>query len=98
VVVAASSGISPPRQYGCDPRGLDHAASIATRGSSWAPSEERVAVDVEGARLVLTGCLGEGVDGRSDRHTDESDVFEHLLPARTGQPAGYSAGPEIDVA
>ena len=34
----------------------------------------------------------------ADLDVDESRFFEHLLPARTGQPAGDSAGPEVDVA
>ena len=31
-------------------------------------------------------------------HVGESCLLEHLLPARTGQPAGDSAGPQVDVA
>jgi hypothetical protein len=60
-------------------------------------SEECVSVDVEGACLLLPGGTGERVDWFADLNVDEAGVFEHLLPARTGQPAGDSAGPEIDV-
>ena len=28
----------------------------------------------------------------------EASLFEHVLPARTGQPTRDSAGPEVDVA
>src|SRR5436190_21508277 len=69
-----------------------------TRVGSTAACQERVAVYVEGAGLLFTGCVGEGVDGRSDGHIGKSGLFEHLLPARTGQPACDSAGPEVDVA
>ena len=33
----------------------------------------------------------------SDLDVAETGVLEHLLPARTGQPSGDSAGPEVDV-
>ena len=61
------------------------------------PREERVPVDVVGTRLFFAGRAREGVDWWADLYSDEPHVFEHLLPARTGQPAGNSAGPEIDV-
>src|SRR5689334_22699709 len=70
----------------------------ARRACSTLAGEERVAVYVEGTGLLFTGCVGEGVDWRPDSHVDKSDLFEHLLPARTGQPACDSAGPKIDVA
>jgi hypothetical protein len=59
--------------------------------------EERVPVDVVGTSFVLTRGASERVDGRSDPNVGEADVFEHLSPARTGQPAGYSTGPQVDI-
>ena len=59
--------------------------------------EKRVAVDVEGTRLRFAGRTRESVDWCPDLHCFEARVFEHLVPARTGQPAGNSAGPEVDV-
>ena len=38
-------------------------------------------------------CPAEGVGRLADLHVDEPDLFEHLLPARTGQPSGNSTGP-----
>ena len=35
---------------------------------------------------------------RFDLHLVEAGLFEHRLPARTGQPACDSTGPEVDVA
>jgi hypothetical protein len=63
----------------------------------WSVSEERVAVDVEGACFVLAGRAEERVDRWADFDFGEACLFEHLLPARTGQPAGDSPGPEVDV-
>ena len=61
-------------------------------------SQECVAVDIESACLVFPCRTGKRVDGFANLHVDEPGVFEHLLPARTGQPAGDSAGPKVDVA
>jgi hypothetical protein len=60
--------------------------------------EEHIAVHVEGAGVVLACRPSEGVDGRPDDHVDEADVFEQCLPARTGQRARNSTGPQVDVA
>ena len=60
-------------------------------------SEERVAVHLEVTSLALSERATEGVDRWSDLDVNETGVFEHRLPTRTGQPAGNSAGPEIDV-
>ena len=70
----------------------------AGRACSTPVGEERVAVYVEGTSLLFTGRVSEGIDGWPDGHIDKSNLFEHLLPARTGQPSCDSAGPEIDVA
>jgi len=56
-----------------------------------------VAVDVVGAGIVLTAGAGEGVDRRADSNIAETAVLHQPLPARTGQPAGYSTGPQVDV-
>src|SRR5205814_307268 len=59
---------------------------------------KRVAVHLICTRFVFAGGPPEGVDGRSDVDIDEADVLEHLLPARPGQPARDSGGPQVDVA
>lgn len=61
-------------------------------------SEEGVAVHIEGAGLCLTDRTAECVYRRSDLNVNETTVFKHLLPARTGQPSSNSTGPQIDVA
>ena len=57
-----------------------------------------MAVHVEGAGIVLARRPSEGVDGRPDRHVDEAGVLEQCLPTPTGQRAGNSTGPQVDVA
>src|SRR5579885_1901834 len=59
--------------------------------------EEGVAVHLIRPGLLLAGRAAEGVSGRPDGHIGEAGVLEHLLPARTGQPAGNSASPQVDV-
>ena len=54
-------------------------------------------MDIEGSRVVFPGRAGKRVDGVTDHDVDEANVFEDRPPARTGQPASNSAGPEIDV-
>jgi len=66
----------------------------------WSPGlagQEGVAVHLEGPGLGLARRAAEGVGGRSDLDGGEAGLFEHLLPTRTGQPTGDSAGPEVDV-
>ena len=46
--------------------------------------EEGVAVDVERACLVFSGCAAEGVARVADLDVTESGLFEKLLPTRTG--------------
>lgn len=65
--------------------------------SSRLPSEECVAVHIERAGLFFTNCTAKCVNRRSDLDVDETAVFEHLLPARTGQPTSNSTGPQINV-
>ena len=60
--------------------------------------EKRVAVHVERSRLRFTGRAPECVDRGANDDPREPGLLEHLLPARTGQPAGNSTGPKIDVA
>src|SRR4026208_2095153 len=60
--------------------------------------EEGVAVDLERAGAGFSHRTAERVDGWTDADVLEPGVFEHLLPARTGQPSGNSTGPQIDVA
>jgi hypothetical protein len=55
-------------------------------------------VHVEGACLVFAGGAAEGVDRWPDGDAGEAGVLEDFLPARTGQPAGESSGPQVDVA
>src|SRR5207302_2603607 len=71
-------------------------ASASSR--SCAHSEKRVAVHVEGTCVVSARRAAEGIALWSDFDVDEAGVLEHLLPSRTGEPAGDSAGPEVDVA
>src|SRR5690242_17299935 len=59
--------------------------------------EERVSVHGEGARVGFAGGVAEGVVGRPDLHLVEAGLLKHVLPARTGQPACDSTGPEVDV-
>src|SRR5688572_21189636 len=66
---------------------------ISSCRESWSASEEGVAVHLECPGLRYSGGTAEGVDGVADLHVDEAGVFEHLLPARTGQPSSNSAGP-----
>jgi hypothetical protein len=60
--------------------------------------QEGVAVDLVGPGVGFPSGTAEGVDGLADGDIGEPDVGERLLPARTGQPAGYLAGPQVDVA
>src|SRR6201987_5989872 len=74
-----------------------HPASVARRALGWAACHERVAVHVERAGVVLAFGAAKGVDRLAGHHVSEPAVLEHLLPARTGQPASYSTGPQVDV-
>ena len=51
-----------------------------------------------GAGVGLAAGAGECVDRVADPDIDESGVVENCLPARTGQPAGNSTSPQVDVA
>src|SRR5205823_2249199 len=72
--------------------------SLLSVSSCRLPGCECVAEHLIGARLLFAGRAGECVDRRADLHVGEASVLEHLLPTRTGQPPGDSAGPEIDIA
>jgi hypothetical protein len=48
--------------------------------------------------LFFAGRAAEGAGPRPVGDVGKAGVFEHLLPARTGQPAGDSSSPQIDVA
>ncbi len=61
-------------------------------------SEEGIAVDLEGTGIRFPVGTTERVDGCPDGDPLEPGFFEHLLPARTGQPTGNSTGPQINVA
>jgi hypothetical protein len=74
------------------------AVASALRRSPRRAGEERVAVHVVGACVRLALRSAEGVDGRADLDRLEPGFLEHPLPARPGQPACDSAGPEVDVA
>src|SRR5436190_17230330 len=63
-----------------------------------AGGHECTAVHVEGTGVGLALGAAERVGRLADHHVSEPAVLEHLLPARTGQPAGYSTGPQVDVA
>src|SRR5262249_11021389 len=65
---------------------------------SRAVCHECVAVHLERAGVAFAVGAGEGVDRVAGHHAGEPAVVQHLLPARTGQPAGYSTGPQVDVA
>jgi hypothetical protein len=60
--------------------------------------QERVTVHLEGAGLGLAVGAAERVGCLTDHHVSEAAVLQHLLPARPGQPASYSTGPQVDVA
>src|SRR3954451_9794138 len=60
-------------------------------------SEEGVAVHLVRPGLLLAVSAAEGVDRITDLDVDKAGVFEHLLPARTGQPTRDSASPQVDV-
>ena len=68
------------------------------REGSGSMGKEGVPVYLERSRLRFTGCATEGVDWWPNRDLHEPGVFQHLLPARTGQPASNSTRPQIDVA
>ena len=72
-------------------------ATVARRALGWAACHERVAVHVERAGVVLAFGAAEGVDRLAGHHVSETTVPEDLLPARTGQPASYSTGPQVDI-
>jgi hypothetical protein len=59
--------------------------------------EEGVAEHLKAACLAFAGGTAEGVDRVADADAGEAGVLQHLLPARTGQPARYSTGPQVDV-
>src|SRR6476646_6549669 len=59
---------------------------------------ERVAEHFVSPSFCFAGGTTEGVDRGPDLHVDDPGLFEHLLPARTGQPTCDSAGPQINVA
>src|SRR5437773_7894654 len=60
--------------------------------------QERVTVHIEDAGVGLAVGAAEGVGCLADYYVGEPAVMEHFLPARTGQPAGYSTGPQVDIA
>jgi hypothetical protein len=62
-----------------------------------AACQECVAVHVECTRFALALGAAEGVGRFAGYDVGEAAVLEHFLPARTGQPAGYSTGPQVDV-
>lgn len=59
--------------------------------------QEGVAVDLAGSGVGVSSDAADGVDGFADGDAGEADLGQHRLPARTGQPAGYLTGPEVDV-
>src|SRR5215475_11352332 len=92
----------PPAQRLTPGSVTEAAAGSPPIAAGWAfgrpAGHERVAVHVERTGVVLAFGAAERVDGLADHHVRESAVLQHLLPARTGQPAGYSTGPQVDVA
>lgn len=75
---------------------LTRAASVV-RAFRRAPCHECVAVHVERTRFVLAFGAAERVGRFAAYDVGEVAVLEHFLPARTGQPVGYSTGPQLDV-
>ena len=53
--------------------------------------QERIAIDGEFSRLLFAAGTFESVDGGSDLHVHEADVFKHLLPGCTRQTTGIHA-------
>jgi hypothetical protein len=70
----------------------------STRRGLWPAGEEGVAEHLKASCVVLAGRAAEGIDRVTDMNAGEAGVFQHLPPARTGQPASYSTGPQVDVA
>ena len=68
------------------------------RADSGLAGEERIAVHVERASVLLAAGATEGVDGLTDLDVDEACAFEESLPACARQATGDSTGPQIDVA
>jgi hypothetical protein len=75
---------------------VGHLAAPGGRSGRLA-GHEGVAVHLERPGFVLSSGTAEGVDRRSDLDGFEAGVLEHFLPARTGQPASDSTGPQVDV-
>ena len=57
-----------------------------------------VAVPADPGGLGLAFGAAERVDRLADHYVGETAVLQHLPPARTGQPAGNSTSPQVDVA
>lgn len=70
---------------------------LRSRGPGRLVGEERIAAYVESTGLFLAGCAAEGIDSGTDGDVGEARVLKYFLPARTGQPTGYSSGPQVDV-
>lgn len=60
-------------------------------GNKWIP------VDLESAGVFFAACALKRVNGRSDLHADEPDLFQHFFPGCTRQTTSDSSRPKIDV-
>src|ERR1700750_1539759 len=72
-------------------------ATVARRAVGGAACHERAAGHVERAGGARAFGAAEGGARLAGHHVRETTVLKHLLPARTGQPASYSTGPQVDV-
>ena len=76
---------------------MHHAFNLSA-GVSRSVGEEGVTVYVEGSGVAFACRAAEGVGRIADGHASEPAIFEHCLPTRTGQPAGDSTRPQVNVA
>src|SRR5438552_18051166 len=77
---------------------LSSPPALARRALRRAGGHECIAVHVERPGVVLAFGAAERVDRRAGHHVGEAAVLQYFPPARTGQPAGYSTGPQVNVA
>jgi hypothetical protein len=67
--------------------------TLALISSLWFAREERIPVDFEFPRFLLTTGTFEGVDRLSDLDIEEAAIFQHFLPGCTRQTTGNSCSP-----
>src|SRR5262249_58829762 len=96
-IQSADTSRSCTARTGCEPVICTNHSFYPPPCSGGTPGDEREPVDLVGPRIAFATGTAERVDRFADHDVDETGFGEKLLPARTGQPAGNSAGPQIDV-